>query len=697
MDYINSFLPTIESLGGFGYWVVFLIAFGESLAFIGTIIPGSVLIYMAGFLSSQGYLNIVSLIWFVTAGAACGDGLSYFLGTKGKQFFRNENKFLKLSHLEKGEEFFGKHGPKSVFLGRFIGPIRSIIPFIAGLSRMNKTTFFAWNISSAFLWAVSHLLVGYFFGSAIGIIETWTTRAGLIIVSIALVLGILWVILKTSGPFIAFLKSFVASAQGRFSSLVFVKRFTENNPTLARFVTERFSVETFAGRPLTLLVVAFVCVFFLFYGSVGSALSSGAIALYDEKVASLLFSFRDLDLVRFFAIVSLLAKWQIVFTLAVVVTLILRLWRKEFYIPAMWTVIGGAELFRFLGGLAFYRQRPEVSFYAINNSSFPSGHAVLAMAFYGFLIYVLARNSKTWGRKANILFFGSTIILGIGFAALYLGESFLSDVWGGYLLGLLWLMIGVSFAELFKSRKEIAVEAVPGVNTINFSVVLFAVWVVFYAGFSLNYKPSLNATVENDSVFKLAEASAVFKDGKMSRFSEKLLGNGTQPVNFVIVAKSDEKLITSVNKSGWILADGINAGTLSELIKDEFTNKFYASAPITPSFWNGKINNFGFEKPTEAINAYSRHNLRIWDTSFETPDGKVYVGTVRLDTVKLILFHGTNPDVDSERDLLFSDLTKAGVVAKSKKFQLTEPVAANRDLSETPFSTDGNAYEIILK
>lgn len=134
------------------------------MAFVGTLVPGSMLMYLVGFISSGGYLNIVTLIWFAAAGAILGDGLSYFLGTKGKRFFHNENRFLKLSHLERGEEFFRKHGPKSVFLGRFVGPLRPIIPFIAGLSRMDKKIFLLWNISSAFLWSASHLLIGYFFG-----------------------------------------------------------------------------------------------------------------------------------------------------------------------------------------------------------------------------------------------------------------------------------------------------------------------------------------------------------------------------------------------------------------------------------------------------------------------------------------------------------------------------------------------------
>ena len=170
MDYFNFLLPTLEGLGRLGYWLVLLISFLESLPFIGTIFPGSTLVIFAGLLASQGHFSIFILIFFAAVGAILGDVLSYFLGTRGKDFFKNENKFLKLSHLEKGEEFFRKHGNKSVFLGRFIGFLRPIVPFVAGLSKMDKAKFLLWNITSAFLWSIFYLSIGYFFGGAIDII-----------------------------------------------------------------------------------------------------------------------------------------------------------------------------------------------------------------------------------------------------------------------------------------------------------------------------------------------------------------------------------------------------------------------------------------------------------------------------------------------------------------------------------------------
>lgn len=196
MEFLNHFLPNIQHLGIFGYWAVFLISFLESLAFIGTFIPGAIVVVFAGFLSAQEYYDLGDLIWFVAIGAILGDSLSYYLGTKGTRFFRAENKLLKIGHLEKGERFFKKHGPKSIFLGRFIGPIRPIIPFIAGLSKMNKWSFLLWNMTGAFLWATAHLLLGYFFGGAIKTIEIWSFRAGIFLLVFLVMLIAVWFMFK---------------------------------------------------------------------------------------------------------------------------------------------------------------------------------------------------------------------------------------------------------------------------------------------------------------------------------------------------------------------------------------------------------------------------------------------------------------------------------------------------------------------
>src|SRR3990167_18272 len=100
---INNVLPQFESFGLWGYAISFSAAFLESIAIIGAILPGSTAIVIIGFLSSHGILDIWNLFWVVGLGAVMGDCVSYYLGTKGKNFFKNENKFLKRDHIDRAE------------------------------------------------------------------------------------------------------------------------------------------------------------------------------------------------------------------------------------------------------------------------------------------------------------------------------------------------------------------------------------------------------------------------------------------------------------------------------------------------------------------------------------------------------------------------------------------------------------------
>jgi len=204
MHLLNLLLPTFENLGIFAYWVIFLAAFLESLAVVGSFIPGGTMVILAGFLSAHGFFDVGDLIWYSALGAILGDIMSYYLGTRGIKFFHDKNKFLKLSHLEKGKKFFKKYGNKSILLGRFLGPIRSIVPFIAGISGMDKKSFIIWNVVSGILWSASYVFMGYFFGGAIRFIGLWSERVSIILIIIFAVLILIRLVFRKTSDDILF-------------------------------------------------------------------------------------------------------------------------------------------------------------------------------------------------------------------------------------------------------------------------------------------------------------------------------------------------------------------------------------------------------------------------------------------------------------------------------------------------------------
>ncbi len=180
LHFLHSFLPFIDNIGPWGYLVIGVISFIEALPLVGLFTPGVTILLFFGFVSSQGYVDIPYLILAATIGAVSGDFVGFYLGTKGTHLFHEENKILKVSHLERGKKFFSKHGGKSVFLGRFLSPIRSIVPLIAGIVKMPFVQFCIWNILGAIVWSSLYLTLGYLFGYNLAYIEKISTRIGFV-------------------------------------------------------------------------------------------------------------------------------------------------------------------------------------------------------------------------------------------------------------------------------------------------------------------------------------------------------------------------------------------------------------------------------------------------------------------------------------------------------------------------------------
>jgi undecaprenyl-diphosphatase len=148
--------------------IIFTVAMIESLAIIGIVVPGIAIMFAIGALISNGTLDLVSSIMWAAAGASTGDALSFALGWHYKERiyhvpFFNQHQNL----LDQGHNFFEKYGVISILIGRFIGPIRAIIPLIAGILNMPLKYYIPINIVASALWAPFYLVPGLFFGSSI--------------------------------------------------------------------------------------------------------------------------------------------------------------------------------------------------------------------------------------------------------------------------------------------------------------------------------------------------------------------------------------------------------------------------------------------------------------------------------------------------------------------------------------------------
>ncbi|WP_456270064.1 bifunctional DedA family/phosphatase PAP2 family protein [Kushneria sp. AK178] len=145
--------------------IVGAVALLESLALVGLIMPGVVMLTAAASLAGHDNVSIMALMFSAFIGAVIGDGVSYWLGRTQRDRLRGWWPFNRHPHwVDKGERFFTRHGALSVAFGRFVGPVRPIIPMVAGMMYMPPARFLIVNVISALLWAPAYLLPGYYLG-----------------------------------------------------------------------------------------------------------------------------------------------------------------------------------------------------------------------------------------------------------------------------------------------------------------------------------------------------------------------------------------------------------------------------------------------------------------------------------------------------------------------------------------------------
>jgi undecaprenyl-diphosphatase len=179
--FINYLTVHSEFLSAYFPILVFFSAMIESSPGLGTITPGTLLLLFFGFSAYSLNINISIMIFAAMMGSIIGDILGYFLGKYGSDFLLKHKKLLKLSHIEEGRKFFSNHGFKSILFGKFVGPIRPIIPLIAGSISMNFSKFMYYNILSSFIWVLIYIIIGYYFGNYFREIEAFVSNISIIL------------------------------------------------------------------------------------------------------------------------------------------------------------------------------------------------------------------------------------------------------------------------------------------------------------------------------------------------------------------------------------------------------------------------------------------------------------------------------------------------------------------------------------
>ena len=159
-----------ELAAQYGVWIygiLFLIIFCETGLVVMPLLPGDSLLFAAGSIAAIGEMNIHLMVVLLIIAAILGDAVNFMVGKYfGEKLFSNPNsKIFKQSHLQKTQQFYAKHGGKTIILARFIPIVRTFAPFVAGMGHMSYHHFLAYNVIGGVLWVTIFSYLGYFFGN----------------------------------------------------------------------------------------------------------------------------------------------------------------------------------------------------------------------------------------------------------------------------------------------------------------------------------------------------------------------------------------------------------------------------------------------------------------------------------------------------------------------------------------------------
>lgn len=388
---------------------IFVLALLESLAFIGAIVPGVALLASFSWLAGQQGESLPLLLLSGALGAIAGDSLSFALGRHSAHWIAHRRLLQRHPDwLAQGQQFFRRFGGSSIFLGRFVGPIRAVIPFIAGSCGMLPRRFLLFNVLSALCWAPVYLLPGYWLGEQASELDlSWN----------------IWVQLAAGTLMIALL--FHATHQqlepGRWLS-----RYLGGS---LWYQPERFAIHLFLAINLLLLI-----------GLLAIRTSPAVIDLDKQLLQQMQF----LDIPMRQAAVTLTLLGDPLSLLGICGIIIWQLWRHHCraIIVAFATLIAASALMNLALKHTFAWPRPEIGQLLYDTYSFPSAHTSGATTCLSMLAVLLAVPRPHAQRRIIYLGF-LVLILGVAFSRIALGVHWPLDVAAS-------LCEGFIFAALFR-------------------------------------------------------------------------------------------------------------------------------------------------------------------------------------------------------------------------------------------------------
>jgi undecaprenyl-diphosphatase len=583
---IFVWINTNPAWGGLG---VFLIAFFESLALVGLILPGAAMMFGIGALVGTDVLPLWPTLMWATLGAIGGDGVSFWLGRRYHMQLKTMWPLRKHPELiSNATQFFYRHGGKSILFGRFVGPIRPVIPAVAGMLEMPTRRFLLFNVISGILWAPVYVFPGLIFATSLGLAAEVASRLAVMVGSM---LAVLVVVLWLSRLGFNWLHHQTYPLMQR---LLWWSRL---HPIVGRIPASLLDPTLPEARGLTLLALLLLIATTLFTLVVSTmGISDGMLAGLDYSLHHTIHNLRTPAIDRMMIFFSQLGDIEVLLSLFLLV--LLWLWRCGLRRAALhWlAAIGFGAL---LGFALFALSRPLHTGVLIQHAT-DNSLLLSTVACFGFLAVLITRELPLRHRW-SVYALAGTLILAIVFARFYLGALPLGAALGGLTLGLAWVsLLGIGY------RNHPAERVAPHHLSL-LALVVIALTMAWYTPRQFDDDLQRYAYVE-ESVVLSPQQWLAGTEPMLPGFRADLRGRHQHPLNLQFAGVLAD-LKSTLKEAGWHTPPTVDAISWMVWLNP---NTPLEQMPVLPQVHDGRYHELLL---TREING-ARLALRLWRSHY---------------------------------------------------------------------------------